>query len=80
MSQRIGDTIIISEEPDSTCELCGVKEETRPYGPGGKRICFACGEKDSIGTDTRLGVILFGETEEEAREFAIKRFNKREIK
>lgn len=24
------------------CDLCGVVEELRPYGPGGKNICFGC--------------------------------------
>jgi hypothetical protein len=30
----------------NTCELCGKKAELRPYGLGGKSICFACGMKD----------------------------------
>lgn len=28
------------------CELCGVIEELRPYGPGGKNVCFDCMMKD----------------------------------
>lgn len=30
----------------SKCELCGDEEELRPYGPGGKWVCFPCGMKD----------------------------------
>lgn len=30
----------------SRCELCGAEEETRPYGPNGERVCFACGMKN----------------------------------
>lgn len=34
-----------------TCQLCGAEnEELRPYGPGGKSICFKCGMKDEPAT------------------------------
>ena len=36
----------IAEEPDSVCELCGVTDELRPYGPHGERVCFDCMMKD----------------------------------
>jgi hypothetical protein len=36
----------IIDEPPGKCELCGLVEETRPYGPNGEQICFSCGEKD----------------------------------
>ena len=36
----------ISKERKMKCESCGKKAETRPYGPGGKRVCFDCGMKD----------------------------------
>lgn len=36
----------IAEESDRRCELCGKIAETRPYGPKGERVCFACGMKD----------------------------------
>ena len=36
----------IEAEPEQTCELCGAKAETRPYGPNGEEVCFHCGMKD----------------------------------
>ena len=30
----------------AACELCGKVEELRPYGPGGKNVCFDCAMKD----------------------------------
>jgi hypothetical protein len=53
--------VLIEPEPDDVCELCGAVEETRPYGPGGKRICYGCGMKHQAGTERRMGVQLFGE-------------------
>lgn len=46
MTHVDGDTIFISQEPPGKCELCGSVEETRPYGPCGKQVCFTCGMKD----------------------------------
>lgn len=63
MSKRIRGIPIIEVEPDDICELCGAFEETRPYGPGGKRICYDCGMKDEAGTEKRMGVVLFGDKE-----------------
>jgi hypothetical protein len=63
MSKRTPEgNIIISAEPDSKCELCGAIEETRPYGPNGERICFACGQKDKATTERQMRRILFGES------------------
>jgi hypothetical protein len=45
MTTRVGNIVILEAEPDATCELCGAVEETRPYGPDGKRICHPCGQK-----------------------------------
>ena len=53
--------IIIAEEPDAKCELCGAIEETRPYGPNGERICYACGQKDKACTERQMARVLFGE-------------------
>ncbi len=39
---RIDGTSIIEDEPEGVCELCGKKAETRPYGSGGREICFPC--------------------------------------
>ena len=40
-----GPGYIAAEEPRK-CELCGVVEECRPYGPNGEQVCFQCGMKD----------------------------------
>lgn len=37
--------IIGQTEPDK-CEMCGVVDELRPYGPKGENVCFECGMKD----------------------------------
>ena len=43
MSDKIGDTFFIEEEPEQQCDLCGKIAELRPYGPNGECICFECG-------------------------------------
>jgi len=63
VSHRTGSIVVICPEDDGICELCGAFEETRPYGEGGKRICFECGMKDEVGTGKRMGQVLFGEKE-----------------
>lgn len=60
MSKRIGNIIIIEEEPDEICEYCGKKEELRPYGKNGAKICFECGMKDEAETKKNMEKILFG--------------------
>lgn len=63
MSERRFDgTVVIAVEPEDVCEQCGSVEETRPYGPGGLRICFPCGRKDPEGTKARMAEVLFGDT------------------
>ena len=37
---------VISEEPMRVCELCGVIDECRPYGPNKEQVCYECGCKD----------------------------------
>lgn len=54
MTKKIGNIIIIQNEPDSICELCGKKDELRPYGPKGEKICFECGMKDKKTTDKKI--------------------------
>lgn len=39
--------------PLSPCECCGKLDELRPYGAGGRWICFECGEQDPEGTEAR---------------------------
>lgn len=60
MSYRKGNVIVIEAEEDGICELCGKKDELRPYGPNGKRICFDCGTKDKATTEKNMDRILFG--------------------
>jgi hypothetical protein len=33
------------------CELCGKRDELRPFGPHGESICFECGMKDPETTE-----------------------------
>lgn len=62
MTRRIDDDIVvIEEEPEDRCHACGNVAETRPYGPGGSRICFDCGMKDEAGTERRMNALLFGQ-------------------
>ena len=51
---------IIMTEPAQMCELCGVVEECRPYGPNGEQICFNCGQKDKDTTEKRMAQYIFG--------------------
>jgi hypothetical protein len=60
MSKKINNIIIIEEEPEGICEYCGRKEELRPYGKNGARICFECGMKDKDETEKNMAKILFG--------------------
>ena len=64
MSERIGNWVVVEEEPESTCEYCGKKAETRPYGRNGARICYECGMKNEEETNKNMGKILFGEEDE----------------
>ena len=43
-----GIILLEAEEPDA-CEECGTVAETRPYGPGGSRVCIDCGDADPRG-------------------------------
>lgn len=61
MSIRVGKTIVIRELPDSKCEECGAVEECRPYGRGGKSICYGCGQKIPDIVEHNMGVQLFGD-------------------
>lgn len=61
MSKRIGNMVILEPTPPDICELCGKKDELRPYGPKGENICFDCGMKDKETTKRRMHEYLFGE-------------------
>ena len=53
--------VVIEPEPDMVCELCSKVAETRPYGPGGKRVCFECGMADEPLTRHNMNARLYGE-------------------
>jgi hypothetical protein len=46
MAHKIGDTVVIANEPAAACELCGKVDQLRPYGPNGERVCFECMMQD----------------------------------
>lgn len=46
MTHKRGNTLVISEEGDGECEMCGKSDELRPYGPNGENVCFDCAMKD----------------------------------
>ena len=52
----------IAEEKPQRCELCGVIEECRPYGPNNEEICFDCAMKDEETTEKKMAEYIFGET------------------
>lgn len=52
---------VIKPEPAMKCELCGIIEETRSYGPNGERICYTCGQKDKAMTEKRMAHYIFGD-------------------
>ena len=56
-------TIVLEAEDADVCQLCGAVAETRPYGPGGKHVCFKCGMKDEAGALRRFKLVMFGEGE-----------------
>ncbi len=43
---------------DGTCQECGKVKELRPYGRGGKFVCFECAMKDEGEAKRRFGAIL----------------------
>lgn len=68
MSEKIGPVFIIAPESDGKCELCGKVEETRPYGPGGKQVCFECGMKDEGLAERQFTRVLEGKPPEQESE------------
>lgn len=61
MSKRVGNVFIIEEEPAQQCDMCGVIDELRPYGPNGEKICYDCGMKDPATTSKMLRKVMFGQ-------------------
>lgn len=54
---------IIAEQEPEVCELCGIVDECRPYGPNDENICFECAMKDEETTRKKMEAYIFG-TEE----------------
>jgi hypothetical protein len=46
MSFRVGNLIVICDEPDKCCELCGTWTDCRPAGPKQEQVCMDCAKKD----------------------------------
>jgi hypothetical protein len=57
---------IIAEQPPEVCEMCGVVDECRPYGPNNENICFDCAtstpEAKAI-AEKKMAEYIFGETD-----------------
>jgi hypothetical protein len=51
MTMRVGNVVIIEEESDRRCKLCGKVEECRPAGPKGEQVCYDCAIKDPAAMD-----------------------------
>lgn len=51
----------IAEEPMRMCEMCGVIDECRPYGPNYEQICFECGMKDEETTKQKMFEYIHGD-------------------
>jgi hypothetical protein len=52
---------VIAPETDQACEMCGVIDECRPYGPNDEQICFDCGMKDEATTRRKMDAYIFGD-------------------
>jgi hypothetical protein len=62
MTRRVGGFVFIEREEPAPCELCGQVKELRPYGPGGKRICYQCMKQDEDGAKRTFMELLDGAT------------------
>lgn len=53
----------IAEQPPECCEMCGIIDECRPYGPKDENICFDCA-MNKVGEETvrkKMAAYIFGE-------------------
>lgn len=64
MTERIGNVVVIMNEPNQKCQKCGKTKETRPYGFNGMEICHDCFKNGSpelrAEVDRRFKAILDG--------------------
>jgi hypothetical protein len=54
----------ICEETPQVCQMCGVIDECRPYGPNDEEICFECAMKDEETTRKKMNSYIFGQKDE----------------
>lgn len=59
MTHRMDGVVVLDREKPQQCDECGKIAELRPYGPGGKTICFSCAMKDEPGTRARAAKALW---------------------
>jgi len=52
--------ITVIQPADGKCQECGQVAELRPYGRGGKFVCFPCAMKDEKEAKRQFGAILNG--------------------
>lgn len=52
----------IAEEVAQVCELCGVVDECRPYGPNDEQVCFDCAMKDEETAEKKMAKYIFGDS------------------
>lgn len=52
--------VVVEMTPPAICDICGVCEELRPYGPNGENICYTCGEKNEPVTTQMMEKALYG--------------------
>lgn len=58
----MSEIVIIDGTVPAKCELCGKVEELRPYGPGGKFVCFDCAMKDEKEAERQFSKLIAGKT------------------
>ena len=52
---------IIQEELPQACQMCGVIDECRPYGPNNEEVCFDCAMKDEETTERKMAAYILGD-------------------
>jgi hypothetical protein len=54
---------VVFEDPVQRCEMCGIIDETRPYGINHEEICHECAAKDPSLTEFRRKEVYLGHVE-----------------
>jgi hypothetical protein len=58
MTHKIGNTVVIANEPAAVCQLCGKADQLRPYGPNGEQVCFDCMMKDEASAKAQFAKLF----------------------